>query len=157
MPILPNTNISLPNVNIAALQAIDVTNYNSGVITQVLGLTTGGPYLYCYQKGSVATPNGTTIVAPTTGVGNWILIASPITPQSYELNQSSYGLATLAAGTASVDLPSTLSTTIIFLTPQSTGTGIISVGTVTSGAGFTIESTDNTDVRQIAWIALNNV
>ena len=66
------------------------------------------------------------------------------------------GTATLVAGTVSVTLTSTGSSTVVFvsrLTPGGT-LGSLSVPTITAGSGFTINSSSATETSSLAWLAV---
>lgn len=60
------------------------------------------------------------------------------------------GTDTLASGTVSVANTGVTTSTIILVTPQSTGVGTVSA-TPNPGTGFTMDSTDITDARTVAY------
>ena len=65
--------------NVAALKALPVTGLTDGQVIMTRGYYTendGGQGTYVYDSGSVATDNGGTVIAPTAGVGRYLLFVS---------------------------------------------------------------------------------
>ncbi len=69
------------------------------------------------------------------------------------------GVATLSGGTVTVSTTQVTATSRIYLTPQNSGgsgsVGAVSVRTRTAGTSFDIQSSDDTDDRDIAWMIVN--
>jgi hypothetical protein len=102
-----------------------------------------------------------------TTAGNKILSASVATDGTAGAN--SFGSATLAAGTITINTTAVTASSLIYLSRMSPGAtgandlGILSVGTVTAGASFVINAltvTDSTTVQTddasvVAWMIVN--
>lgn len=88
------------------------------------------------QVGQVPVWNGT-VYAPKSGVG-------PLAE----------GRAVLVAGTVTVSTPAASSTNVFILTNCVTGgtAGLLSVGTVTAGTSFVINSASATDTSTVCWM-----
>ena len=69
MPILEYNVIARPLANIAAIKAIDTTNYVSGVLIS----ENAAGRVYLFDKASVLTADDNMILEPSTGGGRWIL------------------------------------------------------------------------------------
>lgn len=67
------------------------------------------------------------------------------------------GQATLSAGTVTVDNTSVTASSLIFLTNAgASGTvGTLSVGTITAGTSFVINSSSSTDTSKVNWLIVN--
>jgi hypothetical protein len=66
------------------------------------------------------------------------------------------GTATLVAGTVSVSLSSTGSSTVVLVSRQTPGgtLGSLSVPTITAGSGFTITSSSSSETSAVGWVAV---
>ena len=67
------------------------------------------------------------------------------------------GTATLAAGTATVATTAVAAGSKIFLTYSGTPSapGTLSVGTITAGVSFVINSSSGTDASAVNWLVIN--
>lgn len=63
--------------------------------------------------------------------------------------------AAMTAGTITINTTAVTSSSIILLTPNGAGSGQISVGTITDGTSFVINSSDGSDTRTVNWIIIN--
>jgi hypothetical protein len=61
----------------------------------------------------------------------------------------------MTAGTITINTTAVTSSSIILLTPNGAGSGQISVGTITDGTSFVINSSDGADTRTVNWIIIN--
>jgi hypothetical protein len=66
------------------------------------------------------------------------------------------GTATLVAGTVSVSLSSTGSSTVVLVSRQAPGgtLGSLSVPVITAGSGFTITSSSGSETSSVGWVAV---
>lgn len=88
--------------------------------------------------------------------GDVILNAVGATLKIKEGANASMGVATMAAGTATVNNTRIAATSRIFLTPQNTsGTaGSVYISARTASTSFVISSTDAGDTRDVAWLII---
>lgn len=66
------------------------------------------------------------------------------------------GTAALSGGTVNVTLPSVSSSTVVLVSRLVPGgaLGSLSVPVVTTGSGFTVSSSSNTETSSVAWLAV---
>lgn len=119
-----------------------------------------------YQTGSSTTNNfvGATgfgaTTAPTDKVeitGNLALLSAGNKIKIATGSNASLGTATLVAGTVTVSTTAVTSSSKIFLTHGVAGgtLGVVSVGTITNGTSFVINSTSASDTSGINWLIIN--
>ena len=71
-------------------------------------------------------------------------------------SNASAGLSgAMTAGTITISTTAVTASSLIFLTAVGSGTGQISLGTVTAGTSFVINSSDVLDSRQVQWWIIN--
>jgi len=63
--------------------------------------------------------------------------------------------AAMTAGAITINTTAVTANSIIMLTPVGTGSGQISLGTITAGTSFVINSSDGADTRQVQWWIIN--
>lgn len=96
--------------------------------------------LYKYDSGSIATNNPPTVVAPTNGIGRYLLKANPYMEGAIALTTSGSGASTYTAGALNIPTPSIPSTA------RTTSTQSLSL--VGAGAtGTQISATNASSVR----------
>lgn len=67
------------------------------------------------------------------------------------------GIATLVAGTATVATTKVRTGSIIQLTPNGAGAGIINRGAIVNGTSFVIASSNGADARTVNWTIFNPI
>ncbi len=73
------TNVPQVTSTRATLAALSIASVATGVTVQTLGgssVADGQASLYYYNSSSSATPNGTTIIQPTSGSGRWLIVST---------------------------------------------------------------------------------
>lgn len=109
----------------------------------------------------MSTPIPPDTVAPgqTGHIGAHNAISDILTQFETQLSATpaiSSGVATLAAGTVSVTLPSITTGAPVYVSRMTPGgtLGHLSVPTVSNGSGFTVTSTSSSETSVIAWLVL---
>jgi hypothetical protein len=74
MPNLLQTIIGYPVANAAALTAVDVSNYSTGTLAEVINLG-----LFWYNESSTATVNNLTVILPSNSNGRWLSLSGTFT------------------------------------------------------------------------------
>lgn len=102
---------------------------------------------------------GTSVVAPTGTFATAITVPTITIDTKMNVtsgSNKSIGLSgAMTAGTITISTTAVTASSRIFLTPVGAGSGQISLGTVTAGTSFVINSSDGADTRTVQWFIIN--
>ncbi len=104
------------------------------------------------SNGTISTTAGNIILDPSSGITS-IIGKLDITTGT----NAAIGTAVLVGGTVTVDTTAVTASSIIMLTRQVTGgtVGELSVGTITAGTSFVINSASSTDTSTVGYLIIN--
>jgi hypothetical protein len=60
--------------NVTQLANVNNTFFQTAIVKGTTTINDGGQGIFYYDSTSIAAPNGTTIIAPTAGTGNWLIL-----------------------------------------------------------------------------------
>ena len=120
--------------NTTALSAIDTSFYNDGTLASVTATAT----VYYLNKTSIATVDGTEVVATLSGTGRWIKYRTPASGNNTEVQFNNNGAFGASAGFTFNSTVNALTSSYILATTGFSG----SLTTLTDGTSYLIAGTN---------------